>query len=53
LKVYWKRLAATDIAETEDIICLAETLNKVGIKPLDALHVACAVAGACDFFITT
>jgi len=27
-------------------------LEKNGIKPLDALHIACAIEAKCDYFIT-
>ncbi len=42
-----------DIIESNEIIKMAERFIKVNIKPKDALHVACAVAGKCDYFLTT
>jgi predicted nucleic acid-binding protein len=30
----------------------AEKINITGVKAFDALHVACAIASNCDFFIT-
>ena len=31
----------------------AVDIMKSGVKPRDALHIACATEGGCDFFITT
>lgn len=49
----WKKYAGVDTGETNDIIKLAKALQKKGIKPKDALHVACATAMNCAYFITT
>ncbi len=49
----WKKYAGADTSETKDIIELAKALQKKGIKPKDALHVACATALSCVYFITT
>jgi predicted nucleic acid-binding protein len=49
----WRSLAVSDIDETEEIIALSENLEAQGIKPNDALHIACARIGGCDYFITT
>lgn len=49
----WKNYAAEDIEETEWIINKARTIMNLGIKSKDALHIACAVASKCDYFLTT
>jgi len=49
----WKKYAGVDTGETNNIIKVAKALQKMGIKPKDALHVACANAMNCAYFITT
>lgn len=51
--IEWKSIAQEYIDESEEILCFAEQLQKKGIKPKDALHLACAVAANCDYFLTT
>ncbi|MDR2907219.1 MAG: PIN domain-containing protein [Bacteroidales bacterium] len=42
-----------DINRAKEIEIFAIEIMKYGIKAKDALHIACAVEGKCDFFITT
>ncbi|MCB1089688.1 MAG: PIN domain-containing protein [Verrucomicrobiae bacterium] len=49
----WRRLAATDTAESEVILDLARAIHQVGLKELDALHIAAAISLGCDIFLTT
>lgn len=50
----WRSIASEIIREeSTDIVDTAESLEKQGIKPFDALHIACAKASGCDYFITT
>jgi len=49
----WKRIASIDIDEKKEIIDEAKTLERLGVKSKDALHVSCAVYSRCDYFITT
>jgi predicted nucleic acid-binding protein len=49
----WKSLAVTYIDENNDIIHLAKKIAASGVKESDSLHVAAAIAGQCDYFITT
>ena len=49
----WKDLAEKNILANDEIIKLAEALVKKGLKPKDALHIACASYADCDYFITT
>jgi len=49
----WKNKAILDISENEQIITIAKVLLSKGIKSKDALHIACAIEGNCDYFLTT
>lgn len=50
----WRAIASSFIAEeTEEILTFAESLVLRGIKTYDALHISCAVAAQCDYFLTT
>ncbi len=49
----WRTHATVDTDETRDIIERAGQLVQIGLKSKDALHVACAVAMQCDYFVTT
>lgn len=49
----WRAIASSFIAEeTEEILTFAESLVLRGIKTYDALHISCAVAAQCDYFLT-
>lgn len=49
----WKKLAVQIIEESTILLELAGEIQNLGLKPKDALHVACAIVAGCDFFITT
>jgi len=49
----WKSKAMLDIEENEHILQYAKELVSLGLKSKDALHVACAIEGKCDYFLTT
>lgn len=49
----WRIYAVIDISETSSIVGFANELQKINIKSKDALHIACAVEGKCDYFLTT
>jgi predicted nucleic acid-binding protein len=49
----WRRLSETDIVENRNILSIAVDLVKNGLKPKDALHVACAIDAKCEYFLTT
>ena len=49
----WKDVAIAYVDEHEDIIQSAEEIAATGVKESDSLHIAAAVAGDCDYFITT
>ena len=49
----WRHYATVDIEETATILQQANSLVSLGLKPKDALHLACALAGGCTYFVTT
>jgi predicted nucleic acid-binding protein len=50
----WKRESVENIVADESIRKSAGKIEKAcGIKPKDALHLACAIHAKCDYFITT
>ncbi len=49
----WKKYAAKDISETEELIQVARDLSSKGLKSRDAIHIACAITGEGDYFIST
>jgi len=49
----WKYRAVADITENEEILKNARWLSTLGIKNKDALHIACAIEGKCEYFLTT
>ena len=49
----WKNLAVQNVMETEEILKFAEKKKKKGIKTYDALHISCAVAAGCEYYLTT
>jgi len=49
----WKNLAVLDIEENENILKKAKELVKNGFKSKDALHIACAIEGKAEYFLTT
>ncbi len=49
----WRQYATIDVEETATILQQANALVASGLKAKDALHIACAVAGKCAYFITT
>jgi hypothetical protein len=49
----WQQYARMDIEETATILQRANLLAGIGLKAKDALHIACAIAGECTYFVTT
>lgn len=49
----WAGLAGVDVIPDERIEALAETFVKLGVKAMDALHVACATEAHAEYFLTT
>jgi predicted nucleic acid-binding protein len=49
----WKAAATVDIDENSAVVREACEIGERGLSATDALHVACAIAAKCDFFLTT
>ncbi len=49
----WKLFAVEDIEENNSILRIAQKLEKISLKKIDTLHIACAIYAKCDYFITT
>ena len=49
----WKSIAVLDVEETQKLIATANLLVKEGITAKDALHVASAIEGKANYFLTT
>jgi predicted nucleic acid-binding protein len=51
LELVWSYML--DVEATPLILQHANRLAGMGLKAKDALHIACAIAGACLYFVTT
>ena len=49
----WRQYATVDVEETATILQEAKALVGLGLKAKNALHIACAGAGECAYFLTT
>ncbi|MBF0615150.1 MAG: PIN domain protein [Magnetococcales bacterium] len=49
----WARLASMDVPPCEQVEKIAAEFALMGVKPMDALHVASAVTARADYFLTT
>lgn len=49
----WQKYANVDIEADDSVIELAKSLNQLGLKNFDALHIACAITAKADYFLTT
>lgn len=49
----WKTIALETIVENRKVKENSSLFMKIGIKKKDSLHIACAIDGKCDYFITT
>lgn len=49
----WARFAILDVSESQAIVERAKQFRELGIRAKDALHVASAIDGAADYFVTT
>ena len=48
----WQDLSVLDVDEAVEIIEISKVIQSTGIKPADSLHIACAIYGDSDCFIT-
>jgi predicted nucleic acid-binding protein len=49
----WRNLATYDIDFSKQINILGKQNMQKGLKPKDALHIACAISAGCHYFLTT
>lgn len=49
----WARLARVDVIPDERVEAIADAYVKLGVKAMDALHVACAIMAGARYFLTT
>jgi predicted nucleic acid-binding protein len=49
----WKSDATADVEETPVVLRQAHAIANLGLRPKDALHIACAMSAGCDYFLTT
>jgi len=48
----WEKLSSLFITMSDEIVAIAEIIMTTRVKNADALHVACAIAANCNYFIT-
>jgi predicted nucleic acid-binding protein len=48
----WESRSSFYVEKSEEIRAAAKKIMATGVKEADAIHVACAIAGNCDYFIT-
>lgn len=48
----WKDIADSFVNEKDEILLKIHELTAIGLKSLDALHIACAVSLQCQYFLT-
>ena len=49
----WKDIAVNIVHSDSEVINKAKEFVAIGIKPKDSLHIASAIFGGCEYFITT
>ena len=49
----WRMAASVDVEESAAVLGQAREIADRGVPAKDAIHVACAMAAGCDFFLTT
>jgi predicted nucleic acid-binding protein len=49
----WRKYAFQNIDESVELLKIANSLNQIGLRKLDSLHIACGVQSNCDYFLTT
>lgn len=49
----WRSIASVYCEASVDTLATGQDITVYGIKPKDALHIACAKLSRCDYFITT
>ena len=49
----WKSNAVEMVTLDDVLISRGEEIERLGIKAMDAIHIACAEAASCNWFLTT
>jgi len=49
----WKEIADEYCPSSDEIVSAGQEIMRLGVKPKDALHIACAIKNGCEYFITT
>ena len=49
----WANRASVNVLVNDAIRSRAKEFESAGVKPMDALHIACAESANCDWFFTT
>jgi hypothetical protein len=49
----WEGMAKYKCKSSDKIIAQGNKIEQKGIRPKDALHIACAIESKCEYFITT
>jgi predicted nucleic acid-binding protein len=49
----WRKLATGKVNESKLVLKTAAEIQESGVKLNDSLHVACAIAAECDYFLST
>ncbi|MGR3319312.1 MAG: PIN domain protein [Candidatus Anammoxibacter sp.] len=49
----WRNLASFQVQASDKIIEASNYFLSIGMRKFDALHIACAIEGKCDYFLTT
>ena len=48
----WENFSSVFVEKSEKIREIAKEIMNTGIKDIDAIHVACAIVGKCNYFVT-
>ena len=51
--IEWKKIAAENIGGAKNVVARASEFTRNGVKSKDALHIACAIEGKAEYFLTT
>ena len=49
----WLNFSIIDIIENDNVIDKSTNLIKIGLDLYDSLHIACAIEGKAEYFVTT
>jgi predicted nucleic acid-binding protein len=49
----WENVSVEFVEKSDEVVALAKEIAATGLHSADSLHVACAIAAKCDYFITT